>query len=268
MIRESRAESGLASVGINRLCPELAEASQKIGNTHPGLIAVVSEYAELVKEPLETMDVTSLWAVGAGLLANCEAYSPGNLKGVMAAPLEPDHFALLQQCAALHGAFILGFARGRELTEKSDHSRLSPDILDKIIPAAKELLALWYKKAALVEEQTRNFFGAIEAGLIEPSWTSARASYAAYAVTRNALIAVGQALNKFHNVASTVVGNIALYQVDPGFTQTTLWLQFMVQQAPNIAMFCEPFPELKTWLPAMVKLVQSDQPVLRSKPKT
>ena len=248
---------------LKRLCPNLVEATRRVGNTHPGLMAVIAEYAELVSQPLETLDVTSLWAVGTGLLANRDAFARLGQTSGMTEPLEPDHFALLQQVAEIHGAFILGFARGRELTDRADHSRLSADVLAAILPEARYLLDRWRRSKAMVEERTRNFFGAIEEAAIGPSWQAARAGYSVYAVTRNALIVVGKLLMHSHKIASTFVGGTALTAIgttiDPGLVQTRLWIQFFLEQSQTILAFSAPFPELEVWLASMIDELKRDQ---------
>ena len=83
----------------------------------------------------------------------------------------------------------------------------------------------------MVEERTRNFFGAIEEGAVGPSWQAARAGYSAYAVTRNALIGIGKLLTYGHGSASTFLGGVAIATVDPGLVQTKLWMEFFLEES-------------------------------------
>jgi hypothetical protein len=244
---------------LKRLCPNLLEATRRVGNTHPGLMAVVSEYADLVAQPPASLDVTSLWAVGTGLLANREAFARLPQAGGMTEPLEPDHLALLQQVAAIHGAFILGFARGRELTDRADHSRLTPEILAAILPAARELLERWRHAKTMVEERTRRFFDAIENATIGPSWQTARAGYSVYVVTRNSLIAVGKLLLLVNAVASTVVPAAIAAGIDPNLAeQVRLWVAFTLEQSQTILSFSESFPELNVWWASIIDTLERD----------
>ncbi|MGD0184187.1 MAG: hypothetical protein ABSC25_02945 [Roseiarcus sp.] len=245
---------------LKRLCPDLLEATRRVGNTHPGLMAVVSEYADLVAQPLASLDVTSLWAVGAGLLANREAFARLPQAGGMSEPLEPNHLALLQQVAEIHGAFILGFPRGRELTDRADHSRLTPEILAAILPAARDLLDRWRLAKTMVEERTRKFFDAIENAAMGPSWQTARAGYSVYAVTRNALIGVGKLMLRANSLAATVVGAAVVGAIDPNLAeQTRLWVSFVLDQSQTILSFSEPFPELKVWLASIIDVLERDK---------
>ena len=170
----------------------LLEKTHRVGNTHPDLLSIVSEYSQLIAQPTETLDVVALWAVGTGLLANRETFGRLPQAGVMAEPLEPEHLALLQQVAAIHGGFILGFELARKLTSRADQSRLSPEAAAAIMPPARDLLGRWSRAAEYVEARTRSFFGAIAEAAIEPSWRAARAGYSVYAVTRDSLIAIGK----------------------------------------------------------------------------
>jgi hypothetical protein len=175
----------------------------------------------------------------------------------MTEPLEPDHLALLQQVAAIHGAFILGFARGRELTDRADHSRLTPEILAAILPAARELLERWRHAKTMVEERTRKFFDAIENAAIGPSWQTARAGYV---VTRNSLIAVGKLLLLANAVASTVVPAAVVAGVDPNLAeQVRLWVAFTLEQSQPILSFSESFPELNAWWASIIDVLERDK---------
>jgi hypothetical protein len=245
---------------LKRLCPNLLEATRRVGNAHPGLMAVVSEYADLVAQPLASLDITSLWAVGTGLLANREAFARPPQAGGMTEPLEADHLALLQQVAAIHGAFILGFARGRELTDRADHSRLTPEILAAILPAARELLERWRHAKTMVEERTRKFFDAIENATIGPSWQTARAGYSVYVVTRNSLIAVGKLLLLVNALAATVVPAAVVAGLDPNLAeQVRLWVAFTLEQSQTILSFSESFPELNVWWASIIDALERDK---------
>jgi hypothetical protein len=245
---------------LKRLCPTLVEATRRVGNTHPGLKTIVDEYADLVAQPMDALDAASLWTVGIGLLANRDAFTGLPRAGVMTEPLEPDHLALLEQVAAIHGAFILGLPQGRELTERADQSRLTPEILAAILPPSRDLLERWRDAGKIVEERTRSFFGAVRAAAIEPSWRTARVGYSAYAVTRNALIGVGKLLLVANSIGGGLIVGAALTGVDPSLVeQTRLWIQFVLDHAQTILSFSEPFPELKTWLAAIIDELARDK---------
>lgn len=246
-------------VRLKRTAALLAEASYAVGNAHPGLEMITSEYAELISEPFDELDVTSLWAVGTGLLANRDAFARAQDTRTMTEPLEPAHFALLQHAAELHGGFILGFPEARELTERADRARLSGEAMERVVSIARALLEEIRNSGRQVEAKTRKFLGAIEEGLVEPGWKITRAGYAAYVVTRNALIAIGRLLGWTNSAFSTVVGGIALSQIDPGLAQTQFWIEFVIKNASQILAFSDPFPELKIWLAAQIEAARQDR---------
>jgi hypothetical protein len=252
---------------LRKSAPLLASASRG-SNTpaHQGLALVANEYADLVAQPLEALDVVSLWAVGAGLLANRDAFARAHDNRTMTEPLEPAHFALLQQVAEVHGGFILGFPEARELAERADQSRISGEAMEKVVSLARGIIDQLRNSRDEVDVRTRNFLAAVEEGLVEPGWKITRAGYAAYAVTRNALIAIGRLLNWANSSFSTIVGGVALNYVDPGLVHTQFWIEFVVKNGQDILAFAEPFPELKIWLHAQIEAAKADREMRKSKP--
>ena len=232
---------------LRRLLPALTDATHRVANAHPALDHIVSEYSDLIARPLDQLDAASLWAVGTGLLAFRAAFT--NLaSGSMTEPLEPGHLALLQQAAELHGGFILGFPKGRELTDRADHARLSPEIIAQIEPPARQILESLARESTFVETRTRKFFAAVDESLVVHGWKTARTGHAAYVVTRNSLIALGKILIRANSVLATVAGGIVLNCVDPGLQMTQHIIRFMLENAQTVASFAEPFPELRNWL--------------------
>jgi len=104
---------------LRHLLLTLKDATSRVANAHPTLDHLVSEYSDLIAQPFDRLDIGSLWAVGTGLLAFRVAFA-NQFSGTMTEPLEPHHLALLQQAAEIHGGFILGFPKGRELTDRAD----------------------------------------------------------------------------------------------------------------------------------------------------
>jgi hypothetical protein len=177
----------------------------------------------------------------------------------MTEPLEPAHFALLQQAAEVHGGFILGFEQARELAERADRARISGEAMERVVSLAREIIELLLRSGRQVDAQTRQFLAAVEEGLIEPGWRITRAGYAAYVVTRNALIAIGRLLNWANSAFATVAGGIVLTQIDPGLVHTQFWIEFALKNSQQILAFAEPFPELKIWLAAQIEAAEKDR---------
>jgi hypothetical protein len=244
---------------LRRIAPMLAEQTRRVGNAHPGLEVVTAEYADLIDRPLGDINIVALWAVGTGLLANREAFSRPHDASLMAEALEPEHLALLRQVAEIHGGFILGFAEGRELTERSDRARLSAEAMEAVVAGARSILGEIRRAGSRVESHTREFLAAIDAGLVEPGWKITRAGHVAYVVTRNALIAIGRLLTFANSSLSTIVGGVILSSIDPGLIHTQFWIGFVLEHSKQILAFAEPFPELKIWLSAQIEAADRDR---------
>lgn len=247
---------------LKKVTPLLAQAS-RTSNAHRGLAHVTSEYDELIGRPFDELDVVSLWAVGAGLLANRDAYARAHDSRTMTEPLEPAHFALLQHVAEMHGGFILGFPEARELTERADQARISGEAMEKVVSLARGIIDKLRSSPKEVDARTRKFLAAVEEGLVEPGWKITRAGYAAYVVTRNALIAIGRLLSWANSAFATVVGGIVLTQIDPGLAHTQFWIEFVLKNTQEILAFAEPFPELKIWLNAQIDAAKADKEIRR-----
>jgi hypothetical protein len=249
---------------LQRLLPALAETTHKVGNAHPALDHVVSEYGALIAQPFEKLDVASVWAVGTGLLAFRQAFA-SQPNSTMTVPLEPGHLALLQQAAEVHGGFILGFPKGRELTDRADHARLSPEIVAQISRPTRYILTDLSLAKHFVESHTREFLAAIDEGTIVYGWEAARAGHVGYVVTRNSLIALGRALNHLNSALATVAGGLLLSAVDPNLQMTQYIAEFVFEHAQPIASFIEPFPELNIWFGSIIDHIDENKRSLKRK---
>jgi Clp amino terminal domain, pathogenicity island component len=244
---------------LKQIAPLLAKASRNVSNSHQGLASVTSEYEDLVTRSFDELDVVSLWAVGAGLLANRDAFARAHDSRMMTEPLEPAHFALLQQVCEVHGGFILGFPQARELSERADRARISGAAMERVVSAAREIIDQLLNSSRQVDDRTRKFLTAIQSGLVEPGWKITRSGFAAYVVTRNALIAIGRLLNWANSAFATVIGGLILADVDPGLIHTQFWIEFVLRNSQQILAFAEPFPELKIWLTAQIQAARKDK---------
>jgi hypothetical protein len=177
--------------------------------------------------------------------------------GSMTEPLEPGHVAILQQAANMHGAFILGFPLGRELTERADRARLSHDIIAQISSAAHEILNKLAQSKKFVEAETRQFLKAIDEGSIVLGWETARTGHAAYVVTRSTLIALGKYLILANVVFNAVLGRRIVPEIDPAMAQQIV--DFMMHNGEFITSFAEPFPELRNWLAFIIDHIDHEK---------
>jgi hypothetical protein len=158
---------------LRSLLTALKDATHRVANAHPALDHVISEYSDLIAQPFDKLDVASVWAVGTGLLAFRAAFA-NQASGTMTEPLEPGHLALLQQAAEIHGGFILGFPKGRELTDRADHARLSPEIIAQIAPSTRQILEGLARASNFVETRTRKFLAVVHENLVVHGWEVAR----------------------------------------------------------------------------------------------
>jgi hypothetical protein len=256
----SRSVQGALHQRLRALCPNLLAKSKQVGNTHPGLLSIAAEYAELIAEPVESLDVVALWAVGAGVVAAADTFSRPPQTGVMQEPLEPEHLVLLKQVASVHGGFILGFELGRELTDRADNARVGLETLSEIIPPAHDLLDRWSRATKFVEERTRHFFAALSSAAVEPSWRIARSGYSVYAFTRDALIALGRAASALDRSATSRLSvATAVVLVAPQYAaESQAMIEFLLANAPTVLAFSDPFPELKFWLVEVLDALKKD----------
>lgn len=244
---------------LKRIAQALAEVTKRVSNERPAMNSVVSEYAELVSQPFEELDVAILWSVGAGLLANALAFDPDRAKNSSRGPLEPDHFALLNQAAEVHSGFILGFPKGRELADRADQSRITPEVMQGVVENARGILRVLRDAPSLVSAKARKFLGALEDSFIESSWRRTRTAYATFAATKNALIAI----LKENSFASTMGGTLLINSAAPLIAQAGLelssWTFFVLQNRTEILAFAAPFLELRLWVAARINAILSDQ---------
>jgi len=243
---------------LRHLLSTLRETTARVANAHPALDHLVSEYLDLIAQPFDQLDIASLWAVGTGLLAFRVAFA-NQPSGTMTEPLEPHHLALLQQAAEIHGGFILGFPKGRELTERADQTRLSPEIMAQIEPPARRILEELARAQNFVETRTRKFLAVIDESLIVHGWPTARIGHAAYVVTRNSLIAVGKYLLLANLACAAILGKPILPTLNLDAHTSQLIVEFLMNNAQDVLSFAEPFPDLRNWIGFLIDHIDQEK---------
>jgi Leucine-rich repeat (LRR) protein len=226
---------------------KLRTETAKVGNQHPSLANAVEEYADLVKQPLERLDVVDLWAVGNALLAHANSFENYSADRSLTDPLEPSHLALLIDVSRLHGGFILGFPKGIELTERSDRARLPPETIKVIHPPTSRVLTALSTDRELVSDDARRLAQVLEAALIKAGWETARVGHTAYVAVRNVLIEVGKAIIWVNDKSQGIAGAAVI--AASGINADTLapLIRFMMVHSSDVASFAAPFPELRSW---------------------
>ena len=236
---------------LQRLLPTLEEVTHRAANAHPVLDLVISEYSDLIAVPFDQLDIASLWSVGTGLLAFREAFT-NQARGTITEPLEPSHLALLQQTAEIHGEFILGFPKGRELTDRADHAQLSPEIIARITPPAHNILAGLASASNFVELRTRKFLHVADASFLAHGWQAARIGHATYVIIRNSVIALGKFLFATSIACAGLLGEPILPALNLDAHTKQVILEFLVHNAQDVLSFVEPFPELRNWIAFLI----------------
>lgn len=237
---------------IIRRIGSLRAETLKVGNRHPGLALTVEEYASLISQRFEELDVTDLWAVGNGLLAHAISFEKQNENRTLTEPLEPSHFALLFDVARLHAGFILGFPKAVELTERADRAQLTPDIFDLIDGPTSNILSELSQNRKLVSDRARRLAEALQAAMTVAGWGTTRVGYTSYATVRNALIQLCKALVWTNDKGGSLAGSVVVSSafVASGLSAETIQLvfQFLHFNASNMVAFAAPFPELRAWV--------------------
>ena len=119
---------------------ELADSFSAVGNQYPVLSKIIREYEEEISvASLDELDISILWMVGQGLMAQAEAFRQAG-EEVLTPPLEPETQGLLMEVAGLHAAFIMRFAKGRELVQARLEGMVGPDYAEKLKKAEEQFL--------------------------------------------------------------------------------------------------------------------------------
>lgn len=235
----------------------------RAGNSYPGLTRTVDEYTKLVERPIDDLDVVDLWALGNALIAQAISFEKQNAARTLTSPLEPSHLASLIDVARLHGGFILGFAKGVELTRRADHAQMAPGVLGEISDRILKLLNALSQNRRLVSDRVQQFIAPIQDSLLMAGWETARIGYTGYVVVRNALIQLGKALVWTNDKGGSVVGSVVLSSMiaSSGMQQEALELsfQFLYTNASDILAFAAPFPELRAWFGWIIDYLAEEQ---------
>ena len=136
---------------LKQRATRLLENIKPIENQYPELASIIRDYNdELSPASLADVDIDALWMVGAGILAQAEAFRK-TPEGVLTPPLEQEVAGLLFEVAALHGAFILGFAAGRELADRQLQLTAGPNYRKHLAEAVRQFIEALEK----LDEETK-----------------------------------------------------------------------------------------------------------------
>lgn len=237
---------------LRRQSALLLEATVRVGNQHPQLLAVISEYASLITPDIRALDVIDLWAAGNAVMAQAFSFQQQDSSRTLSEPLEPAHLGLLTEVAALHGSFILGFPTAVDLTRRADEARVTPEVLRTVGPATSTVLSALSRQHRLLSERARRLIDSLDAALLSGSWEVARIGYTSYATVRNALVTIGKLSIWINDKGGSLVGGalvtsaVAASNLPPETLQLTAL--FLTTNASDILSFAAPFPELRVYL--------------------
>ncbi|WP_084251753.1 leucine-rich repeat domain-containing protein [Bradyrhizobium sp. AT1] len=237
---------------LQRQASLLYEATKKVSNQHPQLLTVVAEYAELTRPNVDQLDIVNLWAAGNALMAQAASFGQQDKARTFSEPLEPVHFGLLSEVAALHGGFILGFPLAQQLTSRADQARIGPETVRAIAPSTSKILSALSRQRRLFSERARNLIEALDASLLSGSWDAARIGYTSYATVRNALVTIGRLCIWMNDKGGSLVGGalvasaVSASNLPPDTAQ--LLALFIQSNSADLLSFAAPFPEVRTYL--------------------
>jgi Leucine-rich repeat (LRR) protein len=239
-------------VRLNKQLELLKDEAQRFSNQHPLLARTIVEYAELASQPLDSIDVVSLWTIGNALIAQSVSFEQQDISRTISDPLEPHQQALLIEASRLHGGFIFGFPLGAELTQRADRLLSTPYKLASIGAPTSHVLGALSKQRHFLSERARKFVQLLEAALFAAGWKSTRAGYSSYVTVRNFLIEMGKLVVLADAKGSTISGSLvigAAVSVSGMNAETFAALvEFFRLNSSELLSFAAPFPELRVWV--------------------
>jgi hypothetical protein len=220
---------------------QLVSHAAAIGNQYPEFSKVLRDYeSELSVSSLQELDIPAVWMTGVGIVQQAEAFRRMD-DSALTPRLEPEVEGLLGEVAELHGAFIMGFGRGRELVQRQLQARLSPEQLQQLKEAEERFLSLLVDKYQdIVTEVARQ---KLQHALDLLHLKAVRAEEvvgAALHVSVNALIAVSRALLPW--ITSGMAANAL------GADGLQAWLEFLQTNSGLVFSIAQHMPELRAYL--------------------
>lgn len=236
----------------------LRAAAKGAANQFPELLTLIDRYNAAVSKELENLDVAEVWSVGAALYELLAAYRNKSARNVLAEQLEPGLEAALASVARIHGAFILGFAEGRELTARAEAFANAPASVEES-SARQKLLRTLAGSDNLVAQGARRFFEAIAEALDFASWSSARTLFGGYVSLRNSTIAIlDQCAASPLTKISEVGGAVALVGIainDPSGSFAREAAQFISSNSQSLFVAFQNTPELRSYIDYVCRLI-------------
>lgn len=249
----------------------LSEACSRVANRYPEFANATREYSELIDVETAGLDVTAIWSVGGAIANFSSAYQVQNVARTLSEPLEPNIDALLRNVVRQHGAFIMGFAEGRDLVERADQFAVDRARLEEIEAPGQILLSEFTDNKELVDERTRALHRPVRASVTEFGWVASRSGYSAYLIVRNAVRAmikfsVGSDPN-LGAIAGILLGGSALAG-DPNAEFIRAAVPVLQQYGSQLTAFFNHSPEMRAYVEWALKVLDADSKKPAHKPQS
>lgn len=172
----------------------LLENTASISNQYPGLKIVLEEYKAQLDKDLEDLNSAEFWTYNAAVMAQAKAFLSQNVNQTLTPALEPSLAAKLEEIAQLNGGFILGFPKGKQLSDRANEAHLPPEAERQ--QQILEIIALLKEHKEIIGEKLSHLLMVTEEATITGSWASARFAYSTTATIHNLLLAFGKQVLK------------------------------------------------------------------------
>ena len=222
---------------------------------YPQLAEILDDYAESVSpETLADLDIDDLWISGTGLIAQARSFAALDPSKQVTEPLEPQQQALLGEIARLHGALVMGFAKGRELAEKSGIPLLTAEEFRQLLEHERAIVRwLLESDQFAMSDQVRSLFETVDHVLVSASENAEDLATTGYPVVRNLLIYTANALG----YAEKTAGRLSLLGL-PVHLAVGGTLIFLQNNLAPIMGFAASVPELQAYLEYHLRRLEID----------
>lgn len=239
----------------------LTASLETVRNRFPELARTVETYAAIIEPDTPELDLDRVWSVGSALHGFEANYRQQNLEQTLSAPLEPHIAAMVQTTVRVHGAFILGFKRGRELVERADRFLEEPAVAASVAAPGSELLDALASNRNILSDQAIQDAAPVRDYVTEFGWSTSRAGFAAYVTAKNLVYAILHQIAGQKPTVTALLGGAVTYSVVAGDNN----LEFLRAAIPvvklhstSILAFVNHSPELRAYAEWVLTLLDQD----------
>jgi hypothetical protein len=212
---------------------------------YPELNMILDDYRNAISpEGVAEVDIVDVWISGVGVIAQARSFAAIDPSRQVTEPLEPQLQALLGEVARLHGAFIMGFAEGRELAERSGIPLLTPEEFRTLFEQERTIVR-WLVETDqfAMSDNARLIFEEIDHYMRIASVSTEEMAKVAYPVLRNLIVLGANGLQ----FSVKVVAGVALTGL-PVHLAVNGMAVFLQENMGPILAFASTTPELRDYL--------------------